>query len=137
MQETNVKVVSSAEKEINRLVSELVSARKNLKNEQWVKEASCKKIFVLTDEEIDECKINNIDLDLANQKKISSIFFPDQGQPVDAAIAICNECPVELQCFEYSLRSKERMGIWGGVAERGRRRIKRQRKIIRNAAKGK
>ena len=104
MQETNVKVVSSAEKEINRLVSELVSAR---------------------------------NLDLANQKKISSIFFPDQGQPVDAAIAICNECPVELQCFEYSLRSKERMGIWGGVAERGRRRIKRQRKIIRNAAKGK
>ncbi len=52
-------------------------------------------------------------------------FFPSDGVGVDRARKICKGCPVGEQCLEYALENDERFGIWGGLSERERRRIRR------------
>ena len=54
------------------------------------------------------------------------LFFPEQGGDIRDARAICSKCPVRSQCLDYALQHDERFGIWGGMSERDRRRIKRQ-----------
>ena len=39
---------------------------------------------------------------------------------------ICSGCEVRAQCLEYALAHDERFGIWGGLSERERRRLKRR-----------
>ena len=41
------------------------------------------------------------------------------------AKAICASCPVRIECLNYALRRDERFGVWGGMSERERRRLKR------------
>ena len=53
------------------------------------------------------------------------LFYPNRGEPVDLAKAICAECPVSSECLDWALRH-ERLGIWGGKSERERRVIRRQ-----------
>lgn len=53
------------------------------------------------------------------------IFFPQSQEATDHAIAICNSCPVKLDCLEYSLEARERFGIWGGTTEKQRRQLLR------------
>jgi WhiB family redox-sensing transcriptional regulator len=36
---------------------------------------------------------------------------------------------VREQCLEYALANGEKFGIWGGLSERERRRIRRQRAL--------
>ena len=36
-------------------------------------------------------------------------------------------------CLEYALANGEKFGIWGGMSERERRRIRRQRAIARRS----
>lgn len=38
---------------------------------------------------------------------------------------ICLGCEVRDSCLEYALANDERFGIWGGLSERERRRLKR------------
>ena len=38
---------------------------------------------------------------------------------------ICTGCPVRDECLEYALANDERFGIWGGLSERERRRLKK------------
>jgi WhiB family redox-sensing transcriptional regulator len=52
-------------------------------------------------------------------------FFPEKGGSTREAKAVCKVCDVRLECLEYALRNDERFGIWGGLSERERRRIKR------------
>lgn len=54
------------------------------------------------------------------------IFFPDKGGSTREAKAVCRECQVRLQCLEYALANSDRFGIWGGVTERERRKLKRE-----------
>lgn len=60
------------------------------------------------------------------------LWFPttDNGGPGysdnRAAIAICDDCPVQRDCLEYAIDHEEH-GVWGGTSERERRRIRRQR----------
>lgn len=54
-------------------------------------------------------------------------FFPQKGQPVDAAVAICQSCPVRTDCLEYALDNNEKFGVWGGMSERQRRRLANKR----------
>jgi WhiB family redox-sensing transcriptional regulator len=38
---------------------------------------------------------------------------------------VCLSCDVRVECLEYALANDERFGIWGGLSERERRRIKK------------
>jgi WhiB family transcriptional regulator, redox-sensing transcriptional regulator len=53
-------------------------------------------------------------------------FFPEKGGSTREAKRICAGCEVRAECLEYALTFDERFGIWGGLSERERRRLKRQ-----------
>src|ERR1700704_4820116 len=53
-------------------------------------------------------------------------FFPEKGGSTREAKQICSSCEVRSECLEYALLHDERFGIWGGLSERERRRIKRR-----------
>ena len=53
-------------------------------------------------------------------------FFPEKGGSTREAKRVCRSCDVRSECLDYALENDERFGIWGGLSERERRRIKRQ-----------
>lgn len=53
-------------------------------------------------------------------------FFPEKGGSTREAKNVCACCAVRAQCLEYALENDERFGIWGGLSERERRRLKRR-----------
>ena len=53
-------------------------------------------------------------------------FFPEKGGSTRDAKRVCNECPVREACLEYAMENDERFGIWGGLSERERRRLRKQ-----------
>jgi WhiB family redox-sensing transcriptional regulator len=53
-------------------------------------------------------------------------FFPEKGGSTREAKRICVGCEVKTECLEYALMHDERFGIWGGLSERERRRLKRE-----------
>ena len=53
-------------------------------------------------------------------------FFPEKGGTTRDAKKVCKSCPVRLECLEYALANDERFGIWGGLSERERRRLKKR-----------
>ncbi|TWS18151.1 WhiB family transcriptional regulator [Tsukamurella asaccharolytica] len=52
-------------------------------------------------------------------------FFPEKGGSTREAKRICLGCEVRNECLEYALQKDERFGIWGGLSERERRKLKR------------
>ena len=52
-------------------------------------------------------------------------FFPEKGGSTREAKAVCQSCSVREECLEYALAHDERFGIWGGLSERERRRLRR------------
>ncbi len=62
------------------------------------------------------------------------LFFPERGASTKEAKAVCNGCEVRLECLEYALAHGEKFGIWGGMSERERRRLRRQRALARRGA---
>jgi WhiB family redox-sensing transcriptional regulator len=53
-------------------------------------------------------------------------FFPEKGGSTREAKKICTGCEVRAECLSYALANDERFGIWGGLSERERRRLKRR-----------
>jgi len=53
-------------------------------------------------------------------------FFPEKGGSTRDAKKVCVRCEVRVECLEYALAKDERFGIWGGLSERERRRLKRR-----------
>ena len=53
-------------------------------------------------------------------------FFPEKGGSTREAKRICAGCEVRSECLEYALQHDERFGIWGGLSERERRKLKRR-----------
>ncbi len=53
-------------------------------------------------------------------------FFPEKGGSTREAKRICSRCEVRAECLEYALGQDERFGIWGGLSERERRKLKRR-----------
>jgi WhiB family transcriptional regulator, redox-sensing transcriptional regulator len=53
-------------------------------------------------------------------------FFPEKGGSTREAKRICSRCEVKGECLEYALGHDERFGIWGGLSERERRKLKRR-----------
>ena len=56
---------------------------------------------------------------------IREAFFPEKGGSTREAKKVCRSCEVRTECLEYALEHDERFGIWGGLSERERRRLKR------------
>ena len=52
-------------------------------------------------------------------------FFPEKGGSTREAKKVCTGCDVKGDCLEYALAHDERFGIWGGLSERERRRLKK------------
>jgi WhiB family transcriptional regulator, redox-sensing transcriptional regulator len=53
-------------------------------------------------------------------------FFPEKGGSTREAKRVCRSCEVRAECLEFALENDERFGIWGGLSERERRRVKRE-----------
>jgi WhiB family redox-sensing transcriptional regulator len=52
-------------------------------------------------------------------------FFPEKGGSTREAKRVCTDCTVRIECLNYALDKDERFGIWGGLSERERRRLKK------------
>jgi len=59
----------------------------------------------------------------------ANLFFPERGASTRTAKGICRECQVRGACLEFAITTGEKFGIWGGLSERERRRIRRERQI--------
>ena len=53
-------------------------------------------------------------------------FFPEKGGSTREAKRVCTGCSVRAECLEAALTNDERFGIWGGLSERERRKLKRR-----------
>lgn len=62
------------------------------------------------------------------------LFFPERGASTREAKAVCGSCEVRADCLEYALDHAEKFGIWGGLSERERRRLRRERALARRNA---
>jgi WhiB family transcriptional regulator, redox-sensing transcriptional regulator len=51
---------------------------------------------------------------------------------IEEAKRVCAVCPVQSQCLEFALRTRQEFGIWGGTTEEERRLLV---KVIRAKAK--
>ena len=58
------------------------------------------------------------------------LFFPlhqaTREQETAAAQAVCDTCPVQVQCLDHAVAHNERYGIWGKTTPRERRRLRAQ-----------
>lgn len=54
-------------------------------------------------------------------------FFPEKGGTTRDAKQICRRCPVQQECLATALAHREHHGVWGGLSERERRPLLRQR----------
>jgi len=72
--------------------------------------------------------------DFANCKGADpDLFFPERGASTRQAKSICRECSVRAECLEFAIVSSEKFGIWGGMSERERRKIRKERQIAATA----
>ena len=59
------------------------------------------------------------------------LFFPETGGNGSAAKALCQSCPVKLQCLDYALKAGEDHGVWGGLNAHERGKIRNARRTVR------
>ncbi len=55
------------------------------------------------------------------------LFFPERGSSTREAKEVCRGCVVSEDCLEFAIANGEKFGIWGGMSERERRRVRRAR----------
>jgi WhiB family redox-sensing transcriptional regulator len=53
-------------------------------------------------------------------------FYPENGGSTREAKKVCLTCSVRSDCLEYALVNGERFGVWGGLSERERRKLKKR-----------
>jgi WhiB family redox-sensing transcriptional regulator len=61
------------------------------------------------------------------------LFFPQRGTSTREAKEVCRGCLVQAECLDYAIANGEKFGIWGGLSERERRRVRRARLAARRA----
>ncbi|MEU8618415.1 WhiB family transcriptional regulator [Streptomyces sp. NPDC048623] len=54
-------------------------------------------------------------------------FFPAPGSSTREAKLLCGACEGRVACLEYALTHDERFGVWGGLSEKERIKLKRGR----------
>ncbi|MFD3486316.1 WhiB family transcriptional regulator [Streptomyces sp. NPDC058665] len=52
-------------------------------------------------------------------------FFPAPGSSTREAKQLCGACEGRRECLEYALDNDERFGVWGGMSEKERERLRR------------
>ncbi len=62
------------------------------------------------------------------------LFFPERGASTREAKEVCRGCVVREDCLEYAIANGEKFGIWCGMSERERRRVRRARVLARQGA---
>ncbi len=77
--------------------------------------------FLLTDAQAWQRQANCMGVD-------PDLFFPERGGSTREAKEVCRGCVVQQDCLEYALAYGEKFGIWGGLSERERRRIRIRRR---------
>lgn len=82
-----------------------------------------------------EPSINAWRADAACQGADVSIFFPDADGETGPAKALCARCPVRAQCLSFALDSRQDDGVWGGLDEAERRRLRRRRQEAARTAR--
>ena len=55
-----------------------------------------------------------------------ALMFPEPGESADPGKQVCAGCPVLVKCRDHALRHNERFGVWGGLSENDRKRLRRQ-----------
>ena len=55
------------------------------------------------------------------------LFFPERGSSTREAKEVCRGCVVREDCLDYAIARNEKFGIWGGLSERERRKVRRVR----------
>lgn len=55
---------------------------------------------------------------------VQHLFFPAKGVSAQQAKMICAECPVFQQCARFALEDHGLIGVWGGMTEGERDRIR-------------
>ncbi|WP_194821273.1 WhiB family transcriptional regulator [Micromonospora sp. S-DT3-3-22] len=61
-------------------------------------------------------------------------FYPDKGGTTRTAKRICARCPVQAECRQDAIDRREPFGVWGGLSERERRQVRRQRADVGSVA---
>lgn len=61
---------------------------------------------------------------------LTSTMYPThaEGDDVDRAKAVCAGCPVRDECLEFAMATNQDHGVWGGLSEQDRRRLRRSRR---------
>ncbi|MFE5628443.1 WhiB family transcriptional regulator [Streptomyces sp. NPDC056543] len=54
------------------------------------------------------------------------VFFPERGTSAREGKLVCLACEVRTECLEYALDNGEQFGIWGGLTEKERARLRRR-----------
>lgn len=67
-------------------------------------------------------------LEAACRDADTAVFFPDSDDEAGPALAICATCPVREECLEFALLTRQEDGVWGGMTETDRRRVRRRRR---------
>ncbi len=57
----------------------------------------------------------------------TAVFFPESEDGAAVAKAVCAACPVRGACLEFALVTRQDDGVWGGLDENERRRLRRRR----------
>lgn len=57
------------------------------------------------------------------------LWFPERGASSREAKEVCRGCPVAAVCLAYAMANHITHGVWGGLSERERRRIRRANRL--------
>lgn len=62
------------------------------------------------------------------------LFHPHRGEmgALRSAQRVCSECPVASECLEWALIVPDTRGVWGGLSEDARARMRRARGLTQN-----
>lgn len=70
--------------------------------------------------------------DAACRDEDPELFFPPTGDShparlqTEEAKAFCKKCPVIDECLTFSIDNSQEAGVWGGLSEKERQRMKRK-----------
>lgn len=66
-------------------------------------------------------------MELALCREVQGEFwFPEKGEPIDEARAVCRRCPVCTTCANYAIKHEVAHGVWGALSVKERQQIWRR-----------